>query len=1151
MSTCFRRMPMLERALFASMSCTVVLLISSVIYGQFTTVINSPPTIIGDGQGIGSDTQLNVFDGGAIGDEFRAGARDVSSDNTEVNIAGGSVGDGFHAYSGTRVNINGGSVRQIGAYPGTQVIIAGGSVGPGFCAAESQVTITGGSVREIGARPGSQVTIIGGEFRLDGVPVEGLGSVGASVARDVPSDALLSGVLSDGTPLAFSCGDYRGPHCCGFAAGTLTLMSSELPPIGPALVTASTDPVPLGIRQGQTLVVNSNGVVSDNFNAGLGSTVTIEEGGIVGDNLEAVGATVDISGGSVGEGFRVHASSQVNIYGGSVGDGFQAHNGSQVTIFGGSVGDGFWTSDSEVTISGGSVGAHFRAWDGSQVIISDGSVGHGFSGSQVTITGGSVGNGFSAGQVTISGGSVGDWFSGGQVTISGGSVGNHFEAGDGSQVNLIGTEFFLDGELVADLVVGEPLTLADRDVWLSGHLADGSPFSFELNSERADDRDYFSPDATLTVTLVPEPSSIVLAIAAILLTGACLRECSVRKGFLMSICRCCRPPFQRIPFTLLVCIVLATTTVYGQFTTVINSPPTIIGDNESIGSGTLLNVFDDGIVGNNFSAEDAEVNFWGGSVGYFFAAGLGTQVNIYGGSFGGRFTVDNATIYGGEFRLDGVPVEGLGSVGARAEFDFPRYMPRLSGVLADGTPFAFGVEAWSYNDHFRTLTLVSSELPPVGPPLITASSDRVPLGIRDGQTLVVDAGGVVTDNFNAGIGSTVTIEDGGIVGSNLEAVGAAVNISGGSVGGFDAFNGSQVTISGGSVGGGIQAYDGSQVTISGGSVEGEFWARDGSQVTISGGSVGIHALDSQVTVSGGSVHLYAGSGSQVTISGGEFRVDGVPVEGLGSVGTSMALELPDHALLSGVLSDGTPFAFLGGGDANCGFLFGCGSWSLASSTLPPPGPSLITASSDPVPLGIRDGQTLVVDSGGMVPDNFTAGWGSAVTIEQGGIVGSDFEAVGAEVTITGGSVGEQFGAFYGSEVTITGGSVGHEFSAHDGSLVTISGGSIGYWFNALGGSQVNIIGTEFLLDGEIIENLVVGDPLTLADRDVTLSGHLLDGSRFSWFLNSNALGGGDVCVQDAIVVLTLVPEPSCIVLAIAAFLLTTVCLRERTAPFSS
>jgi hypothetical protein len=78
---------------------TAALLVSPAdVRAQFTTVINVPPEVAPTS--IGSDTQLNLGDGGEIGSNFDAGADDGSSTNVEVNIDGGSVGNSFSAYGG-------------------------------------------------------------------------------------------------------------------------------------------------------------------------------------------------------------------------------------------------------------------------------------------------------------------------------------------------------------------------------------------------------------------------------------------------------------------------------------------------------------------------------------------------------------------------------------------------------------------------------------------------------------------------------------------------------------------------------------------------------------------------------------------------------------------------------------------------------------------------------------------------------------------------------------------------------------------------------------------------------------------------------------------------------------------------------------------
>ena len=55
-------------------------------------VINVPPTIIGDDESIGSNTTLNVMEGGVVGNNFDAGLPDQLNENVVVNISGGTIG---------------------------------------------------------------------------------------------------------------------------------------------------------------------------------------------------------------------------------------------------------------------------------------------------------------------------------------------------------------------------------------------------------------------------------------------------------------------------------------------------------------------------------------------------------------------------------------------------------------------------------------------------------------------------------------------------------------------------------------------------------------------------------------------------------------------------------------------------------------------------------------------------------------------------------------------------------------------------------------------------------------------------------------------------------------------------------------------------
>ena len=185
------------------------------------------------------------------------------------------------------------------------------------------------------------------------------------------------------------------------------------------------------------------------------------------DNGNGGGNIVEVSiGGVKGE------TTQVNV---ADGTGpvfeFEANEGSEVNFSGGLLPPFFVANDgTEVNISGGTLNFSFSARSGSLVNISGGSASGGHSifiageGSVVNINGGeSVASG---GLSVASGG--------------GGAQTDAFIAEAGSEVNLFGSDFALDGVLLENLDLGKN-TIFDRNVTLSGLLEDGSPFSFDLN----------------------------------------------------------------------------------------------------------------------------------------------------------------------------------------------------------------------------------------------------------------------------------------------------------------------------------------------------------------------------------------------------------------------------------------------------------------------------------------------------------------------------------------------------------------------------------------------------------------------------------------------------------------------------------------------
>ena len=138
-----------------------------------------------------------------------------------------------------------------------------------------------------------------------------------------------------------------------------------------------------------------------------------------------------------------------------------------------------------------------------------------------------------------------------------------------------------------------------------------------------------------------------------------------------------------------------------------------------------------------------------------------------------------------------------------------------------------------------------------------------------------------------------------------------------------------------------------------------------------------------------------------------------------------------------------------------------------------------------------------------------------------------FESVGGDGLTTqlnvfdGGSIGEGFFALSGSEVNINGGLIGDFFSARSDSVVNITGCTFSFEFEARSGSAVNVFGSDFVLDGAPLDSLTVDQAFTIVDRNVALSGVLVDGSDFSLQLNS-VIGQGDFFSSDATLTVTLV-----------------------------
>ena len=252
----------------------------------------------------------------------------------------------------------------------------------------------------------------------------------------------------------------------------------------------------------------------------------------------------------------------------------------------------------------------------------------------------------------------------------------------------------------------------------------------------------------------------------------------------------------------------------------------------------------------------------------------------------------------------------------------------FTGTLEDGSSFIFSTVNF---DSLTGVNLIETSTPIVSKTPQTIDTASALRSARAGETLTVQLGGALGDNFTA-VGATLNVESGsvgsgaevansevnisgGTVGNNFGAFDGTVNISGGEVGiSFGANSGSEVNISGGEVGSFFDAFSGSTVNISGGEVGPGFDAESGSTVNISGGTVGFSFAansGSTVNISGGTfgVDFEAESGSTVNIFATDFFLNDTSIDTLTVGETITIFDRGEDVVLSGVFADGTLFDF--------------------------------------------------------------------------------------------------------------------------------------------------------------------------------------------------------------------------------------------------
>ena len=862
-----------------------------------------------DGDYLPSNRQLNLFDGGEIRPVFTLGFQSVFNSRLEANLFGGVVGEGFVVKPGGVVNISGGVIGSIEIESAASLFMSGGSIGPGSkLRSGSSAHFSGGNIGSRFDGSGGSAVFTGSDFRVDGVPTT---STPANFGTSSPA-SLITGFLADGTAVMFSADVDR--------LSSSSIQVVPLPPSeNPGVLSSGT--FSKGLRSGETLLVNGDGVLGDGFTV-LGGVLTVEDAR-VGASLQVAGGDVTVSGGTVGANLPVAGTGVVHVDADSIGSFIGVFGGGSLSIAGGAHG-GRLLADSggSLAVSGGQYdsliarssssvelsGDHFEV-DG--VATTDLSGGVGIFGSADVVAGVLAdGNVFIASELT------GDTLPSGATTLVTVPVAPSINPG------VLSSGVFREG-----LRPGETLTVTG-----DGMLPAGFPvLRGVLNVDAGtigDDLEIVGGQLTATGGSF-DGEVIAWSGSTVAFSGNVVTPRMIaRQGSAVSIS-------DNVAVDSVFLATGASAHVSG------GSVGRIVGNSDS------AITISGGVVGNAETQSDAEsINISGGVVDRVLTTSL---AELSGGRMA-RLLVwyGAAEFIGAEFALNGDPITELPgglSTGPAAPKVF-------TGVYADGTPFLyFGESDPGGNSNLDvispgTAVLVQVPVPAPDNPSVLESGEYEK-GLRPGRTMTVRGDGSLGSDF-AVVGGTLNVES-GHVGDRLEVANGQVNLSGGVIGdSLSALGDSVVTVSGSASVASMTAWRRSIVNVEGGSVEGELKVSEQGRVFVSGGSVDrLFAVRARkITISGGSIRsaliersrveitggvfedtiTFADSGTVVAIAGGdfqgnvrsysgtvvdlagtEFAIDGSPITGL-VIGEPFEVTARD-VTLSGVFADGTPFSF--------------------------------------------------------------------------------------------------------------------------------------------------------------------------------------------------------------------------------------------------
>lgn len=198
--------------------------------------------------------------------------------------------------------------------------------------------------------------------------------------------------------------------------------------------------------------------------------------------INVTGGEINVYGGDIGGFLSIYSQGAVNVFGGTVMERLDIFNGGVLNVYGG-------------TINSGTLLPGLDIFDGGVLNVYNGEVG---------------------GLLEVN--------SGAQLSLTGGQTGELLVFSQ-AQLNIVGSDFRIDGR--------RSLYPRHRGGSLTGQLSDGAGFEVSLYPSPWSGRGYSSgvhPDATRTLTLVPEPRIMVVVTLGLLLLWAVAWPDAQREG---------------------------------------------------------------------------------------------------------------------------------------------------------------------------------------------------------------------------------------------------------------------------------------------------------------------------------------------------------------------------------------------------------------------------------------------------------------------------------------------------------------------------------------------------------------------------------------------------------------------------------------------